>query len=427
MATAASPKPQVVITGMGVVSAVGVGIDAFWASLQTGRSGVGAIRSFDANVLPIRIAAEVSDFDPKQYVRPRKSLKVMARDMQFAVAGADMAAGQAGFEAGAYDPARVGVVLGADRIRNDLGEIADAYRLATVGGEFDYDVWSGEGIWEGYPLVFLKNLPNMSACHISIAHDARGPNNTIQMADASSLLAVQEAARLIERGAADAMFSGGTSSRMHPLDWARSCISESLSHRNGETPAAPRPFDCDRDGEVRGEGAAIFLLESRTRAEARGAPILAEVRGCGSAFAPGADSGEPGQLAIARAAAMALKDADLAASDLGHVNAHGTATLDGDIREARALASSVPDIPVTALKSYFGNVLAAAGAVEMAGSILALEHGYVPQTLNHERRDPLCPIPIVHSEPLIDARPRALLVNETRQGQAVAITLSRPE
>ncbi len=423
MKSSGSRKTEVVITGMGVISPIGIGNEAFWAALSAGRGGVGPIRCFDASALPVRIAAEVIGFDPKQYVRPRKSLKVMSRDMQFAVAAAGMAAAQARFEQEVYDPQRVGVVMGADSIRTEFNEIADAFRAAVVNGRFNYDIWSGKGIWESYPLMFLKSLPNMLACHISIAHNACGPNNTIQQAEASSLLALGEATRVIERGAADAMFAGGASSRMHPYDWVRSCISENLSHRNGESPEAPRPFDSGRDGQVRGEGTAVFFLESRQRADARGATVLARVLGCGAAFQASAARGTRDGSGLVRAITSALGDARLRPAEVGHVNAHGVGTFEDDPAEARALASVLPQAPVTALKSYFGNAFAASGAIEMAGSVLALEHDLVPRTLNHQQCDASCPVQVVHSEPLRGTPPTALLVNETPCGQAVAMVL----
>ena len=423
MASSTSSKTEVVVTGMGVVSPIGIGNEAFWAALAEGRGGVGPIRSFDASALPVRIAAEVPDFDPKQYVRPRKSLKVMSRDMQFAVASASMAAAQARLEPEVYDPQRVGVVMGADRIRTEFNESVEAFRTAVVDGQFNYDIWSGKGVWESYPLMFLKSLPNLLACHVSIAQDARGPNNTIQQAEASSLLAIGEAARVIERGAADAMFAGGASSRMHPLDWVQSCLSDKLSRRNGASPEAPRPFDTDRDGQVRGEGAAVFLLESRRQAEARGVPILARVLGWGAAFSasPTGDTSKGGGLAGAITSAM--KDARLGPADVGHINAHGAGTFEDDPAEARVLASVLPQAPVTALKSYFGNSFAATGALEMAGSVQALAHDLVPMTLNHRQCDSSCPVQVVHNEPLRGTRRTAMVVNETSLGQAVALLL----
>ena len=415
-------QQQIVITGAGVVSPVGVGIEAFAESLAQGRSGVRMIQSFDPAPLPVRIAGEVVDFEPKAYVRPRKSLKVMSRDMQFAVASARMAADQAGWAPETFDPQRVGVVMGADRIRTEFDEIVAGFAPAIRDGRFDYERYSREGIMAGYPLTFLKNLPNMLACHISIAHDARGPNNTVNHAEVSSLLAVAEAASVIQRGMADAMLCGGASSRLHPLDWARSCLMDELSHRTDAPEQAPRPFDAQRDGQVRGEGAAVVTLETRRHAEARGAKILARIAGWGAACTPPAN-GQPNGEAVKIAVRKALAAAKLKPQDVGHVNAHGDSTLAGDRVEAQALAEVLPGVPVTALKSYFGNLLAGGGAVELVGSLVALAQGAVPPTRNFEQPDPQCPIEVVRDRWLPSDRPTAVLVNQTPFGQAVALVL----
>lgn len=419
-----SRESEVVVTGIGVVSPIGIGLEPFWSALCEGRSGVDRITSFDASALPVQIAAEVRNFDGKEFVRPRKSLKVMSRDMQFAVAAAGMAQQHAGLSPENVDPDRVGVVMGTDSIRTSVDEMALGYRRAVVNGEFHYDIWAGECIWDGYPLGMLKNLPNMPACHISIAQDARGPNNTIQQAEASSLLAISEAAGVIERGVADVMLAGASSSRLHPLDWIKSCLSEQLSPGGEDPRRASRPFDAMRDGLVRGEGAAVFILESRRHAQARGARILARILGRASACEPRLNGTPVSGDGLRRAMAWALDRAALTPADVGHVNAHGLSTVDGDAGEARAIRELLGDVPVTALKSYFGNLYAAAGAVEMAASVLSLEQGLVPPTLNYQRPDQACPIQVVQDGPLSGTRPTCLLVNQTTIGQAAALLIA---
>jgi len=199
---------EVVVTGMGVISPIGIGSDRFWNSIQACRSGIGPIESFDTGDMPVCIGGEVHDFDPKQYVRPRKSLKLMARDSQFAVAASCLACEQARIEVGSVDPERVGVVLGADRIRNRIEESEAIFRACLDNGEFDFQRWGIEGLPEAHPLGLLKVLPNMLASHISILWDARGPNNTIHHNELSSLIAIAEAAHVIERGHADIMIAG---------------------------------------------------------------------------------------------------------------------------------------------------------------------------------------------------------------------------
>ncbi len=415
---------EVVITGIGVLSPIGIAREAFWAALCRGQGGIGLIQSFDTSGLPISIAAEIRDFDPKRYVANRKQLKVMCRDTQLGVAAARLACRDAGIETGKIDPERFGVVLGADRICTSLDDSEPTYRVCLVDGRFDFGRWGVEGMAASFPLNFLKVLPNMTASHVSIAEDARGPNNTIHQSEASGLLAVAEAASVIRRGAADAILAGGASSQLRPFDCIRHCVMGDISRRQDDPAAAMRPFDADRDGQVWGEGAAVFVLESRAHAETRGAAILARLRGAASACDPPA-GGKKG-LGLRRAMRIALGQANVDAKQLGHINAHGVSTREDDRIEAQAIRDVAPDVPVTALKSYFGNLGAAAGAMEMAASVLALGAGLVPPSLNYQRPDPQCPVHVIHGEPLASVQSLALLLNRTDAGQAVAVVLAGP-
>ena len=374
----------------------------------------------------MRIAGEVSDFDPRRYVKPRKILKVVPRDAQLGVTASVLARQDAGIVNGDIDPERFGVVLGADPISGSLDDSEGAYRRCLVDGRFEFDRWGTEGLPLIYPLSFLRVLPNMIASYVSIVHDARGPNNTIHQTEVSSLLAVREAARVVERGAADVMIAGGASSMMNPFDWARHCAMGRLSPRQDDPAAVVRPFEAGRDGEVQGEGAAVFIIESRRHADARGAPILARILGCASACEPNGNGRLKGS-GLCRAVGLALAEAGLKPRDLGHINAHGLSTVAEDVIEARAIQASAPDVPVTALKSYFGNIGAAGGAVEMVASVMSLDDGVVPATRNYQRPDPNCPIPIIRAEPYEESVRTALLINFTRAGQAAAIVLAAPD
>ena len=415
---------DVVITGIGVVTPIGIGREAFWISLLAGRSGVGPITSFDPRGLRVRIAAEVRDFDPKQYVRPRKSLKVMSRDSQFAVTAADLAWEDAGLTAATLDPERIGAVLGAERIRNEFGDIEAAYRACGVEGRFDSRLWPTRGAPEGYPLMLLKNLPNMLGSFISILKDARGPNNTICQADAGSLLAIGEAAACLQRGAADVMIAGGATSRMHPIDWVRAELAEELSHEVDNPTSASRPFDARRSGQVRGEGGALFVLETREHAAARGARPLGRVLSWASTAAIPAGSAAALKAAIERTIRAALKSAQLDSSQLLFTSAHGLSTRTHDAIEAQALRAAIGARPVVAFKSYFGNLLAAGGAVELAAVMLALNAGLLPPTLNYEVPDPSCPLEVVHGQPLRHGGGPALALNFTAAGQVAAVVVA---
>lgn len=419
----AYPPDEVVVTGVGMVSPIGTGREQFWASLIHGTSGVRSIRQFDASVMPVRIGGEVEDFQPAAYVSKRKSLKLMSRDAQLGVAASTLACHDAQLVRGTVDPERLGVVLGADRISLDLDECAPTYLACLVENGFDFSRWA-QGMAKTFPLLFLKVLPNMIASHVAIEHDARGPNNTIHQGELSGLLAVAEACRTIQRGAADAMIVGGASSQINPFDWVRHCATGGLSRRQEDPADVLRPFDARRDGQVWGEGAAAVVLESRRHAEARGAEIRARVLASVSTWQPSASAAVSQGSGLAWAIAQALRRSGVAASELGHVNAHGLSTVEDDRLESRALADTVPDVPVFAPKSYFGNLGSAAGAVELAASVLSLESGLVPATLNYRQPDPECPIRPIADGPLRPRSATALTINWTRMGQATAVVLA---
>jgi len=417
---------EVVITGVGVVSPIGIGVEAFWQSLCAGRSGVRPLELFDATALPTRFGGEVVDFDAKQSVRPRKSLKVMSREIQLGFAAADLASTHGALASGGVDPDRFGVIFGADVIQCLPEEFESAYRGCIENGQFHFDRWGRAAMSETYPLWLLKHLPNMPACHIAIAQDARGPNNSLTLGEVSSLLALAEATTTIQRGAADVMIAGGVGTFVTPTTWSRTCNGE-LSRRNEEPAKAARPFDADRDGAVQGEGAAAFVLESAASAKSRGVPILARVLGHARTCEPVRDDRPAGGDGIRRAIQAALRAADIEPSDVTHVNANGISTILGDQIEARAIRDVLGDVPVTAPKSYFGNLGSGTGAVEAVVSVLALARGQVPHTLNYERPDPECPVHVVRGEPLAMTGRYALLLNNAAMGQVAAVVLGAGE
>jgi 3-oxoacyl-[acyl-carrier-protein] synthase II len=418
-----APPREVVITGVGVASPIGIGRQAFWHSLREGRSGIRPFADGQAVQESLRFGGVVPDFDPKQYVTPRKSLKVMSRDIQLGFTAAQLACDDAGLVEGAVDPDRFGVVFGADMIYCDPTELTDAFRSCLRDGAFDFAAWGQHALRQMYPLWLLKYLPNMPACHIAIARDARGPNNSLTLGDVSSLTALAEAVRVIERSLADVVISGGSGSRIHPMVLIFKQDDE-RSRRAHDPAAASRPFDADRDGLVYGEGAAALVLESRQSAEARGAKVLARVLGYANTFEPRVGTNPLEGLAIRSSIAGALRSAGLQPGDIGHVNAHGASTIRQDQLEAQAIRDLLGDVPVTAPKSYFGNLGAAGGAVELAASVLALEHQQIPPTLNYHRPDPLCPINVIHGQPAPLGPPTVLALSQASTGQAAAVVLA---
>lgn len=419
-----SPVREAVITGLGVVSPIGIGREPFWNSLRDRRCGIRRVDLFDTTGTGLPFGGQIPNFDAKDFVKPRKSLKVMSRDIQLGVVAASLAMGDSGLEA-AVAPERLGVEFGADMIHCEPDDISNAYRRCLVDGQFDFRLWGQRAMEEVYPLWMLKYLPNMPACHIAIAHDARGPNNSHSLGESSSLTAIAEAMRVIERGDADAVIAGGTGARVHSVIWVRSKLLP-VTYRADDPAKISRPFDAQREGFVNGEGAAALVIENRRHAEARGAKIWGRLAGYASAFEPPVAGRPPTSRATERAIAGALRSANLTARDIGHVNAHGLSTLADDRAEALAIRERLGDAPVTALKSYFGNLGAGTGAVEMIASVLALEAGEVPVTLNLDVPDPECPVNVVRDEPLRGSAPAALLLNQSSMGQSVAVVITRP-
>jgi len=413
---------DIVITGAGVVSPIGIGCEGFWRALSAGESGIRPVDLFDASSLKVRFGGQITDFDPKQYVRPRKSLKVMSREIQLGFAAADLAMTDAGVAEGSLEPERVGVVFGSDMIYADLEDLAQTYRRSARDGQFDFHLWSEAIQEELHPLWLLKHLPNMAASHIAIAHDARGPNNSMVLGDVSSLLAIAEAASVIRRGWADVMLAGGTGCRLHPTALvARG--DALLSHRADDFRSACRPFDRERDGLVNGEGAGAVVLESREHAERRGGRIRGELLATAVRCEPQARrTGLTGQ-SLRQAIRAACNSAGLAAADVGHVNAHGVGTVEMDRAEARAIAAELGAVPVTAPKGSFGHLGAGGGAVELVASLIGLEQGLVPATLNYRSPDPECPVNVVHGEPLAGRPATVVKVNLCSTGQAVAVAV----
>ena len=372
---------------------------------------------------------EVIDFEPKAYVQPRKSLKVMSRETQFAFAAGEMAWADAGLEGIEVDPEHVGVIGAAGLQYCPLDELIDPLSESTNGdGVIDLVAWGERGMRRLFPLWMLKYLPNMAACHVGIRRQAFGPTNTISLGEVSSLVALGEAFEAIRRGAADVMLAGGTSSKVDLTDIILHG-GMGLSRRQGAPEQTCRPFDTDRDGGVVGEGAAYFVLESREHAERRGffhrdgAP-WAEVKSVISRCEAAAENCSPTGRALVQAVHAALKTAEVEPASLAMVKAHGASRTDSDASEAQALVKVVGDTPITAPTSYFGSIGAAGGAVELAATLIAWREGTIPATLNYETPDPACPVNVSsdHREAIGDA---LLAVNQSVVGQAVAALLQK--
>jgi len=394
------PDRRVAITGLGVVSPVGIGAEEFWQAMLGPKAGVGEITQFDATRFPCSIGGQLEEFSARKYVPKsyRKAVKVMARDIEIAVASADLAFRDSGIVTRGIDPdnttidsSRLGCNIGAGLICSDLNELGQAINTAVVDGKFDMKAWGASGMNNLTPLWLLKYLPNMLSCHVTIIHGAEGPSNCITCGAASGHLSVGESTRLIQRGAADAAVAGGAESKLNPMGLLRQGLLKRLCEgHNGSPAAACRPFDADHCGTVIGEGGGVLILEDLARAEQRGARIYAELAGFGSACDPGGiDVTTPNAGSLDLAAARAMADAGIKPEQVGMIVAHGTAVPQEDACEAAcwraAMGDSAGDIPAVAITGAVGSLFAGDSAVALVATALALHHQTVPPTVNFDR------------------------------------------
>ena len=405
-----------------MVSPIGIGNAAFWQSLLEGQSGVELVAGETETP---RLAARIRDFDASALLaRRRKFLKVMPPAIQFGTAAATLAMQEAGLKRRDIPPERLGTVFGAGRLSTTPQELFAVLKACqNEVGDFLPDHWGHRATDEIAPLWLLRQLPNMPASHVSIEFDARGPSNTITNRDCGALLSIAEAVNMIERDIVDCVIVGGCGSLVSPLDWLKLRLFDELSQSFDDPTGACRPFDVNRDGTVVGEGAAAFVLERRSHAERRRATIFAEVLGIGSGCDP-MDS--PTGRGLIHAAGAAIRSSNLRADEVGHINTHGHGGQNADRTEAAALAIVFGDalnrIPSIALKGSFGSADAGSGAMELAGSLLALRHGSIPPTRNIRNADSKCPLQLsADTQP--STHPTALVVSRTSVGQSAAVVI----
>jgi len=437
---------RVVITGVGPLCPVGVGRADYWNGLLQGRGGVRRIRAFDPGGFPCPIGGELIDFEaikhaPKDNKRVqrylKKNVKLMARDIQLAVAAAFLAAADASLEtdpekARTINPARLGCNIGAGLICVELEELGSAVVTALdEQGRFSLKRWGAEGMKNLYPLWLLKYLPNMLACHITILHDCQGPSNTITCAEASSHLAIGEAFRTIRRGKADLALCGGAESKLNCMGLVRQDKVGRLTHKGLDQPeAAVRPFDCDRGGTAIGEGAGLVILEELEHAKTRGARIYAELVGFGAGSdAYSTHQRHPEGRGEAAAVTKALRDAGRSADEIDLIVPFGTGVVVEDLAEGRALRKSLGDrvasIPAFAVKGGIGNCGAGGGALDIIAAALALHEGVAPGTLNCAKADPACGLNMITGGPRPGAYRTALVPCAALGGQSAAVVLAK--
>ena len=422
------PERRAVFTGMGLLTPIGSTPGAFWASLCAGTSGIRRIQTFDPSALRCQIAGEIPDFDPKKIItsamkETRKSLNKMAHTIRLGLCAAQLAMTDAGLQKGQIDPFRFGVEFACVMVATELEDLCKGAQTSCVGEPpaVDYNIWGREGLKQVPPLWMLKYLPNMPACHVSILFDAQGPNNSITSTDTAGLLALGEAFRLLARDSADFFLVGGCDSKLNPVAIARhGLFQELVTEPTTDPTTAVKPFDAARNGTVVGEGAAVFGLEELEFAQKRGAKILGELVG----FASGFDKGRTGK-GLATVIRNALRDANVQPADIGHVNAAARGSRVLDPWDAKAIREVFGDVPVLAPKGHLGNSGAASGLIELAASVLALQHGQLPGTLNHSNPDPDCPVNVTSGPPKPIGSPYAVKLSVTDLGQCAAVVVKR--
>lgn len=413
---------DIVITGIGCVTPIGIGRDAFWAGLHGGKCGIRRLHVTEDAKRTAFYGAPILDFDGKSHVTPRKALKVMSREVQLAYSSAQLAWEDAEVSGDSLDPERVGVVFGSEMIPGDHQDLTDAVQACSTQGMMDSSAWGPRFAKHIFPLWMLRNLPNMPACHVGIAIDARGPNNTIVQEEVGSLLALAEAASVIDRDQADMMVVGAVGSRLTPARMIYRAPGLYDEHPLDEQIERCVPFDKRRRGIVSAEGAATLVLERRRHAVRRGAKIYgvlaASASRCGK---PEKRWGGSAQ-AILGAATAVLERSRVSPEDLSHVSAQGYSHPQLDISEATAIAALAPSAPVSAFSSYFGTAGAASGLLELIASLLATRNGMVLPTLGFQHPDPLCPVNVCRSVQSTSAD-AFLKLNFTPFGHAAAVVV----
>jgi len=374
-------KRRVVVTGLGAVTSLSCQVDDLWARVCNGESGIRKLARFDTTGYRSRIGGELSDWSTEGYL-PAKEAKRLDRFAQFAVVAAIDAVRDSGLDLSKADLNRCGVILGTGV--GGLEEIEAQHTRLLDKGPSKISAFT-----------VPKMMPNAASGHVSIQFGLRGPNAAVVTACASASHAIADAVRTIRSGDADVMITGGSEAAVTPLGIAAFSAMRALSERNDDPTAASRPFDADRDGFVLSEGAGVLLIEELEYAKARGAHIRAEILGCGVS-GDGSHITKPDEdgVGAAKAMTLALEDGRLDPSEIGYINAHGTSTHLGDQAETTAMKSvfneHAPKVSISSTKSQLGHLLGASGGVELVLSVLVLEKGVIPPTINYQTPDPHC-------------------------------------
>jgi 3-oxoacyl-[acyl-carrier-protein] synthase II len=427
----AAGRRRVVVTGIGCVTPLGLGVEPLWTNLVAGKSAVGLTTVFDASRFPTKISAEVRGWDITDEGQDAARWRFCGRHTKFAAGAALQAMKDAGLPNGLpADPTRLGVYLGSGEGQQDFDSFTRMMAAAIEGEVLDVAKFTKAGLESLHPLAEVEQEPNMPAGHLAGLFDAQGPNLNCLTACAASSQAIGEAAEIVRRGEADVMLSGGTHSMIHPFGVTGFNLLTALSTRNDEPSRASRPFDNERDGFVLGEGAAMVVLEELEHALKRGARIHGELLGYGStADAYRITDTHPEGRGASSCIRLALADAGLGLHDIDYINAHGTSTSVNDRVETLAIKTVFGEhaykIPVSSTKSMMGHLIAAAGATELIVCLLAIRDGILPPTINYEHPDPDCDLDYVANKAREGKCARALSNSFGFGGQNISLIVGR--
>jgi 3-oxoacyl-[acyl-carrier-protein] synthase II len=395
-------KKRIVITGMGVVTPVGIGVDAYWNSLINGVSGVDYVKAFDVTKYPTKIAAEIKNFNPEDFI-DKKKIRKMDRFVHFAVAASKLAIENAKLDMTKEDPYRVGIIVGSG-----------------IGGlnviETQNKILLEKGPDRISPFLIPMLITNIAAGEIAIIYGMKGPNYSISSACATSAHCIGDALRLMRYGDADVVIAGGSEAAITPLGFGGFCAIKALSCRNDDPKGASRPFDKNRDGFIMGEGSGVLVLETLEHAVSRGAKIYAELAGYGATDdAYHITAPDTSAEASSYAMSYAIKDAGLTPNDIHYINAHGTSTEYNDKTETNAIKKVFKEnaykIPISSTKSMTGHLLGAAGAIEAIASIMSINTNIIHPTINYSEKDPECDLDYVPNTKREVSQVNAILSN----------------
>jgi 3-oxoacyl-[acyl-carrier-protein] synthase II len=417
-----SEANDIVITGYGLISPLGHGPEQLYQALLENRSAIELVEPHAGVDEQKWLGAVIRDFDPKLHVQPRKTIKVMCREIQLAFAASMQACKMANIVAGTVEPDRLGTVFSGEIIFSDIEDVEGIVRLIQEHGNMPHPKWGATAMENMHPLWMLKSLPNMAACHLGIALDARGPNNTITTEGTSGLVAMLEAINVIGRNQADVMIIGSSAGR---TSFARLLqrYEDDYSRSYADPGRAVRPFDTQRDGIAPAECASTIILERRSHAESRGALILGVVRSTANVFCGSKKRWGGAKGATENALRTLLSQGNLDIASIDHINSAANGTIDLDAGQAQGIALVLGNLPVVSYKGALGDSISGSSIIETIGSLAGMRAGRIAATTNHETTASDCPIHVISRSPKDRTQSMFVKLSNTSAGHCTAVAI----